>query len=155
MTTTHAAISHTDTTDEVGLSILRRPAHTIASLHGELDIATAPALRERLTTLLRLQMPTPLLVLDLAELSFCDAAGLAILIGTQRRATSQGTTLRLATPNPQITRMLHATGLDRTLSIHPTLTDALTPPHTTTARPPTPQPHPGARKRSVVAGAVR
>jgi anti-anti-sigma regulatory factor len=31
-----------------------------------------------------------LLTLDLSEVGFCDAAGLAVLIGTQRRATSLG-----------------------------------------------------------------
>jgi anti-anti-sigma factor len=130
MTTTHAAIthsaaSHIDFDDEVGLSVLRRPAHTIARLRGELDIATAPALREPLTVLLRLRMPVPLLILDLAEVWFCDAAGLAVLIGTQRRATSLGTTLRLAAARPQVARVLHVTGLDRSLSIYPTVAAAL------------------------------
>ena len=130
MTTTHAATSHRDIPDEVGLSVLRRSAYTIARLSGDLDVAGAPALRERLAALLRLRMPMPLLVLDLAEVWFCDAAGLAVLIGTQRRATSLGTTLRLAAPRSQVADVLHATGLDRGLSIHPTVADALARPRT-------------------------
>jgi len=130
MTTTHAATSHIDIRDEVHLSVLRRPVDTIAKLRGDLDVATAPALRERLATLLRLRMPMPLLVLDLAEVWFCDAAGLAVLIGTQRRATSLGITLRLAAPRSQVAGVLHATGLDRSLSIHPTVADALARPRT-------------------------
>jgi anti-anti-sigma factor len=132
MTTRSTATGHVQVQvhvpDEVGLSVLRRPAHTIARLRGDLDIATAPALRERLAALL--QPPMRLLILDLSEVGFCDAAGLAMLIGTQRRATSLGIALRLAAPRSQVAKVLHATGLDRALSIHPTLAGALTqPPH--------------------------
>ena len=148
MTTTHAATSHMDIRDEVGLSVLRCPAHTIARLHGELDIATAPALRERLVSMLRLRMPMPLLIFDLAEVWFCDAAGLAMLIGTQRRAASLGITLRLAAPRSQVAHVLHVTGLDRMLSIHPTVADALGRPrtrHAITAGPRIPRLYPGDR----------
>jgi anti-anti-sigma regulatory factor len=51
-----------------------------------------------------------------------------VLIGAHRRATSLGITLRLAAPRFQATTVLHATGLDRSLSIHPTLADALAQP---------------------------
>ncbi len=123
MTITDTAISHTPTHTEAGLSILRRPAHTIVKLSGDLDIATTPALRERLTALLRPGMG--LLILDLSDVSFCDAAGLAVLVGTQRRATPLGITLRLAAPRPQMTKILRITGLDRALTIHPTPAAAL------------------------------
>ncbi|HEU5158809.1 MAG TPA: STAS domain-containing protein [Streptosporangiaceae bacterium] len=131
MTATYEATGHTRTPYEVGLSVLRRPAHTIARLSGELDVATAPALRERLAALLRLRMP--LLVLDLSGVSFCDAAGLAVLIGAQRRATPLGTTLRLVAPRSQVAKVLHVTGLDRSLKIHRTLADALARPRTRNA----------------------
>jgi len=146
MTTAHAATSHIDIRDEVALSVLHRPAHTIARLRGDLDVATAPALRERLAGLLRLRMPMPLLVLDLAEVWFCDAAGLAVLIGTQRRATSLGITLRLAAPSSQVAGVLHATGLDRSLRIHATVADALAR-HATMAGLPIPLRYPGVGNR--------
>jgi anti-anti-sigma factor len=128
MTTSYKADGHAHIRDEVSLSVLRRPAHTIARLRGELDVATAPALRERLAPLLRRRMR--LLVLDLSEIRFCDAAGLAVLIGTQRRARLSGITLRLAAPGAQVANVLRATGLDRSLSIHPTLAAALAQPLT-------------------------
>jgi anti-anti-sigma factor len=108
---------------DVALSIRHHPTHTLVALRGEIDIVTAPTLRERLRGLLRSGMK--LLVLDLAEVSFCDATGLAVMIGTQRRATSLGITLRLVSPRPQITAVLRITGLDRSLHIHRTLSDAL------------------------------
>jgi anti-anti-sigma factor len=108
---------------EVAVSIRHRPAHTLVALRGEIDIATAPALRERLFDLLHPGMK--LLILDLSEVSFCAAAGLAVMIGTQRRATPLGITLHLIAPQPQTAQLLHITGLDRSLTIHPTLPDSL------------------------------
>jgi anti-anti-sigma factor len=108
---------------EEALSVLHPPAHTVVALHGELDIATAPAWRERLLGLLR--PGTRLLILDLSGLSFCEAAGLAVLIGTRRRAMPLGIALVLAAPRPQVAKVLRATGLDRSLTIRPTLADAL------------------------------
>ncbi|XVQ11597.1 STAS domain-containing protein [Spirillospora sp. CA-255316] len=92
-----------------------RPGHTIVALHGELDIASAPALREHL--LGTLQHSARLLILDLGEVSFCDATGLAVLIGLQRRATGLGVTLQLANVRPQVAKLLRITGLNRSLSV--------------------------------------
>lgn len=126
MTTGDVAIGDTSAHTRAGLSILRRPAHVVVKLSGDLDIATTPALRERLTALLHPGMR--LLVLDLSGVSFCDAAGLAVLIGTKRRAASLGIILRLAAPGAQVTKILRFTGLDRTFTIHPTLTVAISRP---------------------------
>jgi anti-sigma B factor antagonist len=126
MTTVHTATGHTKSHCHKGRSALPQPAHTIVHLCGDLDIATAPALRERLLSVL--WSGRRLLILDLSGVSFCDAAGLAVLVGTQRRATLLGITLRLAAPRPLVTKVLRVTGLDRSLTIHPTLPDALAQP---------------------------
>jgi anti-anti-sigma factor len=66
-----------------------------------------------------------LLIIDLSGVSFCDVAGLAVLIGTQRRATARGIAVRLAAPHPQVAKLLRITGLDHRLTICATLEDAL------------------------------
>jgi len=71
---------------------------TIAGLNGELDIACAPALREQLLGLL--SPGSSRLVIDLSKVSHCDASGLAVLIGTGRRATLLGGFLHLAAVSP-------------------------------------------------------
>src|SRR5438034_10709084 len=71
---------------------------TIAGLSGELDIACAPALREQLLGLL--SPGSSRLVIDLSKVSHCDASGLAVLIGTGRRATLLGGFLHLAAVSP-------------------------------------------------------
>jgi anti-anti-sigma factor len=92
---------------------------TVAELVGELDIASAPALREELLSLLR--RGSSRLVIDLSRVSFCDASGLAVLVSTRRRARLLGGFLRLAAVSPQVGRVLHITGLDRSLASFPTV----------------------------------
>ncbi|MFE3451320.1 STAS domain-containing protein [Nonomuraea sp. NPDC059194] len=88
-------------------------APTTVHLSGEIDIFTSKALRLKLLGALR--HSTSLLVLDLSQVSFCDATGLAVMVGIQRRARAQGITLALTAPRPYMSRLLHITGLDRSL----------------------------------------
>ena len=90
-------------------------ARTIVRLDGALDVAAAPALRERLIGLLH--PGTRLLVLDLSRVPSCDPAGLAVLIGTERRARALCIVMRLAAPSVPVAKLLRLTGLDRTLTI--------------------------------------
>lgn len=107
-----------------GLHVSARTEYriTVAELAGELDIASAPDLRERLLVLLR---PTSgRLIIDLSRVSFCDASGLAVLIGIRRRATLLGGFLRLAAVPPEVSRVLRSSGLDRHLPTFPTVAAA-------------------------------
>ena len=69
---------------------------------------------------------TDLLVLDLSEVLSCDVAGLAVLIGTQRRARSLGIAMYVSAPSLAVTRMLRSTGLQSSFTIDPDLSGALT-----------------------------
>jgi anti-anti-sigma factor len=55
-------------------------------------------LREHLLGLLR--PGASRLVIDLSGVTFCDASGLAVLVGVARRAGLLGGVLRLAAPAP-------------------------------------------------------
>jgi anti-anti-sigma factor len=96
---------------------------TIVSLRDGLDIASAPALRERLNGVL--QRSAGLLILDLSHVRSCDAAGLAVLFGTQRRARLLGITMRLVAPSLPVSKALRSTGLERSFTICPDLSGAL------------------------------
>ena len=98
-------------------------ARTIVRLRGALDVAAATALRERLFGVLHPGMT--LLVLDLSRVPSCDPAGLAVLIGTQRRARLLGIVMRVAAPSLPVAQLLRLTGLDRSLTICPDLRGAL------------------------------
>jgi anti-anti-sigma factor len=110
------------TTTRARLLSRRASGQTIIAIHGELDIATTAALRDRILTTLA-NTTTPVII-DLTAVSFCDASGLALLVGTQRRAALHGVTLTLAAPRPNVTKLLRITGLDRAFTIHPTLAAA-------------------------------
>jgi anti-anti-sigma factor len=98
---------------------------TIISLRDGLDFTAAPALRERLID--ALHRGTDLLILDLSHVPSCDAAGLAVLIGTQRRARLLGITMRLVAPSLPVSKVLGATGLKRNFTICSDLSGALAP----------------------------
>lgn len=96
---------------------------TVIRLDGALNLAGAPALRERLIGVLH-RGANPL-ILDLSRVLSCDASGLAVLIGTQRRARLLGVAMRLAAPSPPVAKLLRSTGLARFFTIHPDLSGAL------------------------------
>jgi anti-anti-sigma factor len=88
---------------------------TVVKLSGGLDSAAAPALREQLIDLLH--RGTGPLILDLSHVLSCDTAGLAVLVGTQRRARLLGTTICLLAPSPPVAKVLRSSGLTRSFSI--------------------------------------
>jgi anti-sigma B factor antagonist len=100
-----------------------RGGYVVATLSGELGIASAPALREQLLDLLRAASH---LIIDLAAVEHADASGLAVMVGSGRRARLLGGSLRLAAPSPEVARVLSATGMDRHLNIFPTVRAAIT-----------------------------
>ncbi|MFI9561115.1 STAS domain-containing protein [Nonomuraea endophytica] len=92
---------------------------TVLHLRGELDLATREALREHL--LYALRHSTNLLILDLSGVSFCDAAGLGVLIGVQHQAKTLDIAIGLAAPRPHLAKVLRLTGLDRSFPIYGTV----------------------------------
>jgi anti-anti-sigma factor len=112
--------------DDASLSLTSRTergGYVIAALSGELGIASAPALREQLLSLLR---PASHLIIDLSAVEHADASGLAVLLGSRRRARLLGGSLRLAAPPPEVARVLSATGLNQHLDIFPSVRAAIT-----------------------------
>ncbi len=108
-----------------GLSLAWRTQgeYAIAALTGELDIACAAPLREQLLSLLRLRAAR--LVIDLSGVSYCDASGMAVLVGTGRRAELLGGMLRLAAPRPAVASALRVIGLHRRFDIFPSVSAAV------------------------------
>ncbi len=101
----------------------RQSGHTVIAVRGELDIATTASLRDRI--LIMLKDTTSLVIVDLSGVTFCDASGLALLVGIRRRAALHGLTVTLAAPRPNVAKLLRVTGLNRAFTVHPTLTSAL------------------------------
>jgi anti-sigma B factor antagonist len=94
----------------------------IVAVAGEIDIATAGRLRERLTALTARGLP---LIADLDQVSFIDATGLGALAGAARRAAEHGVSLHVVCDQPQTRRLFRVTALDRQIPVARSLAEAL------------------------------
>ena len=84
-------------------------------LHGELDMSTAPRLREEL---LQLSSDGAMEVtVDLSRLEFVDSTGLSVLITGLKRLRERGGDLALRAPNASTRRVLEITGLTEVFAI--------------------------------------
>jgi anti-sigma B factor antagonist len=80
---------------------------------GELDLATAPALRAALEEVATLAVER--IVVTLVDVSFVDSTGLGALVHGWRVASDKGLVLSLRDPSPSVRRVLGITGIDRLL----------------------------------------
>ena len=81
----------------------------VVILSGELDLATAPELRECLQSL-GTDRPRDVLV-DLASLTFIDSTGISVLVMACKRTRSQGGSFSMVSPHPDTYRALQVTGI--------------------------------------------
>lgn len=97
---------------------------------GELDVSSAPAVRDRLIECLR-SAAGRLLVFDCEQLGFLDSSGLSLLTYAKVRMDETGGTLRLARVDPRVERVIELAGLSELLARFDTVEQALTPPEGT------------------------
>jgi anti-anti-sigma factor len=102
----------------------RQNEAVVVSLAGELDLYNAEEVRRALLD--TLAEGPPLLVVELAEVTFIDSTALGVLIEARSRMTDR-TGFRLAAPGLEVSRALEVSGLDRHFVVHDTVADALGP----------------------------
>jgi anti-sigma B factor antagonist len=95
----------------------------VLSVVGEIDLVTAPALEESITTALA-QRPD-MVVVDLSEVDFLASVGMSVLIGCNEQAGTV-TRFRLVASGAATFRPMELTGVTDTISIYPTRDQALT-----------------------------
>jgi anti-sigma B factor antagonist len=114
----------TDVTHTIHLTVQHpRPGLAIAAVVGDVDMQTASTLRSGALEII--QQGHPRLVLNLAQVGFCDSAGLSVIIGIWHAAREAGGSLSLAAVPDRLTRMLSMTGVDSLLPVHATSADAV------------------------------
>lgn len=95
----------------------------VVTVAGELDVMTAPALRDEISRVA--EAGAHEIVVDLLKVPFVDSVGLGVLVDASKRAQSRGGVLRVVCDDRRIARIIEITGLDRVLRVHPTLRGAL------------------------------
>lgn len=99
------------------------PAPVVVTLPAEIDAANAERVGGQLQAAF-----TPgvtVVIADMTSTVFCDSAGMRHLILADDCAAAHGAQLRLAVPPGHVLRVLTLMGLDRLLSIYPSLAAAL------------------------------
>lgn len=86
-------------------------AWTVLQVSGELDLHTAPALRDRISELL--DGGTTKLAIDLAQVGFMDSSSLGVLVAALKRIRASGGDLALVGVNGSPLKVLALTGIDR------------------------------------------
>ena len=95
----------------------------VLRLAGEIDVATAPRLRDRLVQLVT-EGP-PQLVVDLSGVTFIDSMGLGALVSGLKRARAHDGDLRLAGATDHVAKVLAITRLDQAFVVADTVAAAL------------------------------
>jgi anti-sigma B factor antagonist len=109
----------------VEISISRTTAGNvpIVAVSGEVDIYSAPALKDKITELIRAGQDT--LIVDLGNISFLDSTGLGALVEARAATSEAGGSLPVVCSQERILKLFTITGLDRVFTIHPSVGDAV------------------------------
>jgi anti-sigma B factor antagonist len=95
----------------------------VVAVSGEVDVYSAPALKESLTGLL--QSGDSSVVVDLTNVAFLDSTGLGALVEARAATSEAGGVLPLVCNQERILKLFTITGLDGVFAIHSTLAEAV------------------------------
>jgi len=109
----------------VDLSLTTRTEgdRTVVKVDGEIDVYTAPKLREQLVDLVNAGKYH--LVVDMEGVEFLDSTGLGVLVGGLKRVRAHDGSLRLVCTQERILKIFRITGLTKVFPIHETVDAAV------------------------------
>ena len=96
---------------------------TVIEVGGEIDVYTAPKLREALVELVnagRYQI-----IVDVERVDFLDSTGLGVLVGALKRVRTQDGDLSLVCTEARILKVFEITGLTKVFSMHRSVDEAV------------------------------
>jgi anti-sigma B factor antagonist len=97
----------------------------VVDVEGEIDIYTAPRLRELLIDLV--SKNNYRLVVNLEKVGFLDSTGLGVLVGGLKRVRAHDGSLDLVCTQERILRIFRITGLTKVFGMHETVDQAIAP----------------------------
>jgi anti-anti-sigma factor len=109
--------------DPLTTSVAHRDGIAVVSIGGEIDMSTAPVFEAGIAE--ALEEDPPALVIELSEVIFMASVGLRILAATQEKL-GKSIQFAVVADNMAASRPMQLTGLDKLISLYPTLDEALT-----------------------------
>ncbi len=94
-------------------TVVSNPPSATVALDGEIDIATAPAIRRFLMA--AISGGNVQLAVNMSAVTFIDAAGIGVLVAAANRAQEAGGSLSLLAPSAQVRQLLDVFHLDAIL----------------------------------------
>jgi anti-sigma B factor antagonist len=96
----------------------------VIRLSGEVDVFSAPRLREKIIELVN--QGCRLIVADLDAVDFLDSTGLGVLVGGLKRLRSHDGEMSVVCNEPRLLRVFALTRLDGVFAIRSTVSEAVT-----------------------------
>jgi anti-sigma B factor antagonist len=90
---------------------------------GEIDVYTAPLLRERALELMA--KGTVHVIVDMGQVGFLDSTGLGVLVGSLKRLRTRGGSLAVVISAENLLRIFRITGLTKVFPPHASIPDAI------------------------------
>ena len=118
-------IRPTEVREYVDLSLETRheDGNTIIEVGGEIDVYTAPKLRDKITELVG--NGNYHLVIDMEKVDFLDSTGLGVLVGGLKKVRAHDGSMRLICNQERLLKIFRITGLAKVFVIHGSQADAL------------------------------
>ena len=108
---------------ELKLGHYNKDGIEVVTVEGEIDIHTAPRLRELLIDLV--SKNNYQLVVNMEKVEFLDSTGLGVLVGGLNRVRAHGGSLDLVCTRERILKIFRITGLTKVFGIHETVDQAI------------------------------
>ncbi len=108
---------------ELSVTSRQEGGRTVISVSGEIDVYTAPSLRERINELVAAGQHD--LIVDLEGVEFLDSTGLGVLVGSLKRVRAHDGALRLVCTQEKILKVFRITGLTKVFPIFGSLPQAI------------------------------
>jgi anti-sigma B factor antagonist len=99
------------------------PGFTVIEVGGEIDVYTAPKLREKLISLV--DEGSYRLIVDMESVEFLDSTGLGVLVGGLKRVRAHDGWIDLVCTQTRILRIFKITGLNKVFSIYDSVAEAI------------------------------
>jgi len=91
-------------------------------LEGEVDVYTAPRLKEELVALI--EGGCTHVIVNLEDVAFIDSSGLGVLVSALRRARERDGAVRIVCTRENVLKIFRITGLDKVFPIFATASEA-------------------------------